>query len=158
MAGDVVMTEGPRTIRADVIYYDFERKRAIAINAVMRSFDVSQGIPIYVRAAQLRQLAENKFAAKNITLTSSEFYLPQISLNASKVTITDTTGVDQQKGTTSKSSYDAQMEDVRLKMYDKTIFYWPFMRSDLPGPIFRLKVLTPAMTANGEQHLRPNGI
>jgi hypothetical protein len=139
LAGDVVMTEGPRTIRADVIYYDFERKRAVAINAVMRNFDVSQGIPIYVRAAQLRQLAENKFAAENITLTSSEFYLPQISLNASKVMITDTTGVDQQKGTVSKSSYDAQMEDVRLKMYDKTIFYWPFMRSNLQRPDIPLK-------------------
>jgi hypothetical protein len=139
LAGDVAMTEGPRTIRADVIYYDFERKRAIAINAVMRNFDVSQGIPIYVRAAQLRQLAENKFAAENITLTSSEFYLPQISLNASKVTITDTTGVDQQKGTVSKSSYDAQMEDVRLKMYDKTIFAWPFMRSNLQRPDIPLK-------------------
>jgi len=139
LAGDVVMTEGQRTIRADVIYYDFERKRAVAINAVMRNFDVSHGIPIYVRAAQLRQLAENQFAAENITLTSSEFYLPQISLNASKVMITDTTVADQQKGTVSKSSYDAQMEDVRLKMYDKTIFYWPFMRSNLQRPDTPLK-------------------
>ncbi len=139
LAGDVVMTEGQRTIRADEIYYDFEGKRAIAINAVMRNFDVSEGIPIYVRAAQLKQLAENKFAADNITLTSSEFYLPQISLNASKVIITDTTGVDQQKGTVSKSSYDAQMYDVRMKMYDKTIFYWPFVRSNLQRPDIPIK-------------------
>jgi hypothetical protein len=139
LAGDVVMTEGLRTIRADEIYYDFERKRAIAINAVMRNFDVSEGIPIYVRAAQLRQVAENKFAADNITLTSSEFYLPQISLNASKVIITDTTSTDQQKGAVSKNSYDAQMYDVRLKMYDKTIFYWPFVRSNLQRPDVPLK-------------------
>jgi len=139
LSGDVVMTEGQRTIRADEIYYDFERKRAIAINAVMRNFAVSEGIPIYVRAAKLRQLAENKLAADNITLTSSEFYLPQISLNASKVIITDTTGVDRQKGTVSKSSYDAQMEDVRLKMYDKTIFYWPFVRSNLQRPDIPIK-------------------
>lgn len=139
LAGDVVMTEGQRTIRADQIYYDFERKRAIAVNAVMRNFDVSAGIPIYVRAAELRQLAENKFAAENITLTSSEFYLPQVSLNASKVIITDTTTLDQQKGTASKSSYDAQMNDVRLKMYDKTIFYWPFVRSNLQRPDIPLK-------------------
>jgi hypothetical protein len=140
LAGDVVMTEGQRTIRADEIYYDFERKRAIAINAVMRNFAVSEGIPIYVRAAQLRQLAENKFAADNITLTSSEFYLPQISLNASKVIITDTTGVDQSRQVgISKSSYDAQMNDVRLKMYDKTIFYWPFVRSNLQRPDIPLK-------------------
>ncbi len=134
MSGNVVMTEGQRTIRADEVYYDFERKKAIAVNAVMRNFDVSRGIPIYVRAEKLRQVAENKFAADNITLTSSEFYLPQISLNASEVIITDTTSIDEQEGKVSDKSYDAQMRDVRLKVYDKTIFYWPFVRSNLQRP------------------------
>ena len=139
MSGDVVMTEGQRTIRADEIYYDFERKKALAINAVMRSFDMERGIPIYVRAAKLRQLAENKFAAENITLTTSEFYLPQVSLNASSVIITDTTTVDAQMEQLADSSYDAEMHDVRLQIDDKTIFYWPFMRSDLRRPDVPLK-------------------
>ena len=134
MSGNVVMTEGQRTIRADEVYYDFEEKKAIAVNAVMRNFDVSRGIPIYVRAEKLRQVAENKFSAENITLTSSEFYLPQISLNASEVIITDTTSIEEQEGMVSDRGYDAQMRDVRLKMYDKTIFYWPFVRSNLQRP------------------------
>ncbi|HUU19412.1 MAG TPA: LPS assembly protein LptD [Sedimentisphaerales bacterium] len=131
LSGDVLMTEGLRTIRADEIYYNFEAKKALAVNAVMRSFDVSEGIPVYVRAAKLKQVAENIFAADDITLTTSEFYLPQISLNASSVIITDTTTLDEQQGRLSKGSYDAQMHDVRLKMYDQTIFYWPFLRSNL---------------------------
>ena len=131
MSGDIVMTNGPRTIRADEIYYDFQRKKAIAINAVMRNFDTLEGIPIYLRAAKLRQTAENEFDANDITLTSSEFYLPQISFNASKIKITDTTPTDEKQGGVSKSSYDAQMHDVRLKMYDKTIFKWPFIRSNM---------------------------
>jgi hypothetical protein len=139
MSGDVVMTEGQRTIRADEMYYDFEMKKGLAINAVMRNFDAARGIPIYVRAAKLRQLAENKFAADNITLSSSEFYLPQISLNASSVIITDTTSVDEQSGKVSDSSYDAEMRDVRLKMGDKTVFYWPFLRSNLQRPDVPLK-------------------
>jgi len=80
MSGDVLITRGQRTIRADEIYYDFERKKAIALNAVMRNFDTIEGIPIYLRAAKLRQTAENEFAADDVTLTSSEFYLPQISV------------------------------------------------------------------------------
>jgi hypothetical protein len=131
MSGDVVMTEGQRTIRADEMYYDFQRKKAIAVNAVMRNFDVGRGIPIYVRAAKLRQLAENKFAAENVTVTSSEFYRPQISLNASSVIITDTTTVDAQENKVSDSSYDAQMRNVRMKMGKQTFFYWPFIRSNL---------------------------
>ena len=34
--GDVVMTEGLRTIRADEMYYDFENKRGLAVNATIR--------------------------------------------------------------------------------------------------------------------------
>lgn len=139
MSGDVVMTEGRRTTRADEIYYDFQEKKALAINAVMRNYDAGRGIPIYVRAAKLRQLAENKFAAENITLTSSEFYLPQISVNASKVLVTDTTTIDEQMGKLSDSSYDAEMHDVRLKMGKKTIFYLPRLRSNLQRPDIPLK-------------------
>ncbi len=139
MSGDVVMTNGQRTIRADEIYYDFERKKMLALNAVMRNFDTREGIPIYLRAAKLRQTAENEFAADDITLTSSEFYLPQISFNASKIKIADTTPIDEQQGGASKSSYDAQMYDVRLKMYDKTFFSWPFIRSNLQRPDLPIK-------------------
>ena len=139
LAGDVIMTEGQRTIRADQIYYNFEEKKTLALNAVMRTFDVNRGIPIYVRAARLRQVAENRFAAENITLTTSEFFLPQISVSASKIIIADTTSVDQQQGKLSDRSYDAQIEDVRFKMYDRTYFYWPSVRSSLLQPDVPLK-------------------
>ncbi|MHC4241113.1 MAG: LPS-assembly protein LptD, partial [Planctomycetota bacterium] len=139
LSGDVLMTEGQRTIRAHEIYYEFEAKKALAVKAVMRNFDETDGIPIYIRAAKLRQLAENKFGAENITLTTSEFYVPQLSFNASKVIIIDTTSLDTQQGKAPKSSFDAQMHDVRLKLYDKTIFYWPLMRSNLQRPDTPLK-------------------
>jgi hypothetical protein len=131
MSGDIVLTNGQRTIRADEMYYDFQKKKAIVINAVMRNFDTKEEIPIYVRAAKLRQTAENEFDANDVTITTSEFCLPQVSLTASKVEITDTTTADQQQGKVSKSSYDARMHDVRLKMYDKTIFKWPYLRNNL---------------------------
>jgi len=139
LSGDVVMTSGRRTIRAEELYYDFAEKKALVINAVMKNFDVSRGIPIYVRASELRQLAENKFAAEEIIMTSSEFYLPQVSLNASSVIITDTTGVDEREGKVSDRSYDAQMRDVRFKVGNRTLFYWPFLRSNLERPDIALK-------------------
>jgi len=139
LSGDVIMTEGQRTIRADQIYYDFEEKKALALNAVMRTFDVTRGIPIYVRAARLRQVAENRFAAENITLTTSEFFLPQISVSASKIIIADTTSVDLQQDTLSDNSFDAQIQDVRFKMYDRTYFYWPSVRGSLLRPDVPLK-------------------
>jgi len=139
MSGDVVMTEGQRTIRSDEMYYDFLDKKALAVNAVMRNFDVERGIPIYVRAVKLRRVAEDKFSAENAILTNSEFYLPQISLTVSSVLITDTTTIDAQAGRVSDSSYDVQMRDVRLKGGKRTLFYWPFMRSNLERPDIPIK-------------------
>ena len=139
LSGDVVMTSGQRTIRADEIYYDFQGKKGLAVNVVMRNFDASRGIPIYIRAAELRLLSENEFEAEDVTLTTSEFHLPQISVNASSLKLTDTTPADQRQGETPRTSYDAQMQDVRLKLYDSTIFYWPFMRSNMQRPDLPIK-------------------
>ncbi|MFA5423783.1 MAG: hypothetical protein WC374_08005 [Phycisphaerae bacterium] len=134
LAGDVVMTEGQRTIRADEIFYDFERKKAIAVNAEMRNFDEQRGIPIYVRADRIRQLSENKFSANDVVMTTSEFYVPQISVEASSIIITDTTTVDAELGRLSDASYDAEMKGVRLKYGKRTIFALPSMRSNLQRP------------------------
>ncbi|MEA3226564.1 MAG: hypothetical protein U9Q07_11490, partial [Planctomycetota bacterium] len=139
LAGDILMTEGLRTFRAEEIYYDFEKKKMVAIKAVMRTFDPKEGIPIYIRAEKIRQLAENEFAADNMTLTTSEFHVPQISFNAESIIVTDTTTVDEQQGGATKSSFDARMSDVRLKMYDKTVFYWPSVRSNLERPDLPIK-------------------
>ncbi len=134
LAGDVVMAEGQRTIRADEIFYDFERNKAIAINAVMRNYDDDRGIPVYVRAARLKQLSETKFSANNVVLTTSEFYLPQISVAASSVVITDTTAIDEQLGKLRDSSYDAYLKDVKVKYKRRTLFSLPSMRSNLQRP------------------------
>ncbi|HPS54717.1 MAG TPA: hypothetical protein PLP05_03885, partial [Sedimentisphaerales bacterium] len=136
MAGDVILTEGQRIIRTDEMYYDFRQKKAIAVNSVMRTFDPKRGIPIYIRAYKLRQVSENQFAAENVVVTSSEFNQPQTSLEASSIYIADTTTIDEKIKDT---SYDAQMRDIRMKMGKRTIFYWPYLRSNLERPDLPLK-------------------
>jgi hypothetical protein len=137
VCGDVIMTEGLRTLRAGEMYYDFEHKRGIAINATLRSFDPGRGIPIYVRAAKIKQLTENKFSAQNVVITTSEFAKPQLSLEASDILLIDVTEAQQMalaEGEVKDSSYDIEMKDVRLKFYDTPLFYWPYMRSNLERP------------------------
>lgn len=139
LRGDIIMTEGQRTIRADEAYYDFQTKQGLAMNAVMRNYDPARGIPIYMRAAKLRQVAENKFTARNIVLTNSEFYVPRMSMTASEVIITDTTAVDEQRGKIGDHSYDAEMRNVKLKLDNRTIFWWPKVRSNLQRPDMPLR-------------------
>jgi hypothetical protein len=133
------MTDGPRTTKADELYYDFETKNAVVLNASMRSFDEVRNIPIYVRAAKLRELSQSKFVAENITVTSSEFYKPQTAATASAAIITDTTNIDSQAGKVNKNSYQAEMRDVKFKLDDKTFFYWPRIRSNLERPDIPIK-------------------
>ncbi len=140
--GDVVMSEGLRTIRADEMYYNFNDKSGLAVNATLRSFDAGRGIPIYVRAAKIRQVAQNQFAADNVIMTTSEFNVPQVSLQVSSILVTDSTTIDQQAGRAADDSYDAQMHEVRLKHEDTTLFYWPYMRSNLERPDVPLKSLS----------------
>jgi len=139
LAGDVLATEGLRTLRAEELYYDFGESKMVAIEAEMRTLDPTEGVPIYLRAAKIRQLAENRFSAEDVTLTTSEFHVPQISLNASKVTVTDTTPTDQKEGEVSRGSYDARLQDIRLKANDMTFFYWPSLRTNVERPDLPIK-------------------
>ena len=94
LSGNVVMTEGARTIRGEQVYYDFLAEKAIVVDAVMMSFDPQEGIPIYVRAQKLRQVAENQFAVEEGVLTTSEFNRHQTELSMGTAIITDTTGLE----------------------------------------------------------------
>ncbi len=133
------MTEGSRTISCEELYYDFAGQKALIVEAQMRTYDVSRRIPIYVRAQTLRRVSENQFSAEGVVITSSEFYEPQISASVRKILITETTSADEREGQLSDRSLDAQMSDVRLKYKDTTIFYWPFLRSNLERPELPIK-------------------
>ncbi len=141
--GNIVMTEGPRTLRADEIFYDFQTRRALAVNAEMRNYDPARGIPIYIRAAKLRAVSEEIFRAEDVTLTTSEFYLPQVSLHASEMVLTDTTSIDARTGKKlDEGSYDATLTDAALKYEGNTLFKWPRLRTDFERPDLPIRRLT----------------
>ncbi len=140
LSGDVIVTEGQRTMRADEVYYDYKNHKAIIINAVMRNFEINTGIPIYIRASKLQQLAANKFSANNAVLTTSEFYIPQLSLSASSIIVIDNTSIDQEKGDETRNSYEVEMRDVSLNYYDiKFPLFFPKISANMERPDTPLK-------------------
>lgn len=150
LRGNIVMTEGKRTIRADEIYYDFLRKQAVVVKASMRMFDEKRGLPIYLSAERLRMVSDSFFQARDVTLTSSEFYLPQLSAHASRMVVMKDetaeqlaqaarqTGQGQEDASKDDASrYVGTMYDVSMKYYNQTFFGWPkiqsrFVRPELP--------------------------
>lgn len=139
VSGDVQLREGQRTVRAAELYYDFRRSRGLARNAVLRTFDASRNIPVYVRAAELRQVAANQFEAEDVTVTTSEFHTPQISVTASKIRVVDNTPDTEDSDVSDDSRFDAKLEDVRFKYYDTTLLALPSLRPNFVRPDAPLK-------------------
>lgn len=138
--GNIIITEGPRTIRAEEGFYDFRRRQALMVKAVMRNFDIKRGLPIYLLAERLRQVSEDLFQAEEITLTTSEFYMPQVSSTAAKMVLTDTTAIDARTGKeTDKGSYDGILYDMKMKFGEMTVFKWPKLRTNLERPDIPLR-------------------
>ncbi|MBM4104484.1 MAG: LPS-assembly protein LptD, partial [Planctomycetes bacterium] len=154
LRGNIVMTEGRRTIRADEIYYDFLKKQAVVVNASMRMFDEKRGLPIYLSAQRLRQVSDSLFQAEEVALTSSEFYLPQVSANASRIVVMKDETVQQRAEAMERArlantaqaagekddeaaKYVGTMYNMNMKYYNTTVFGWPkirsrFVRPDIP--------------------------
>jgi hypothetical protein len=154
LRGNIVMTEGRRTIRADEMYYDFLKKQAVVVNASMRMFDEVRGLPIYLSAQRLRQVSDSLFQAEKVTLTSSEFYLPQISANASRMVVMKDETVQQRAEAMERAraantgqtaggkddeaaKYVGTMYNMNMKYYNTKLFGWPkirsrFVRPDIP--------------------------
>ena len=133
--GDIIMTEGARTIKADRLYYDFNKRQALVENAEMRSFSEERNIPIYLRAERLISFNQEVFVGENIVLTSDEFYLPQISAEASSIVIADTISLNTRK----EQRYQANMEDVSIKYYDTPILKLDTLKSGVIRPELPIK-------------------
>jgi hypothetical protein len=138
--GDVVFREGQHVIRAAEFYYDLRREIAVATDVVYRTFEVSRGVPIFIRAAELRQTAIDHFEANDVSLTTSEFATPQLSARADSIRIIDFTRTPESMPEPApKGRFDAQMKDVRIKYYDTTIFAWPSLHANGEAPDVPIK-------------------
>jgi hypothetical protein len=142
VAGNVIFRQGQRTIYADDLYYDLQRKRGTARNVVLKSFDTTRDIPIYIRAKELRQKAENEFEGDEVVLTTSEFWKPQISMRAAQIRLNDRTqetGPDRAAG---DSAYEVELKKVRFKYGDVTLLALPTIRANQERPDLPIRSAT----------------
>ncbi|MBN2128474.1 MAG: LPS-assembly protein LptD, partial [Sedimentisphaerales bacterium] len=139
VSGDATLTQGQVTVRADELYYDLENKRGLIRNATMRTFDPSRNVPVYIRAEELRQTGDGRYEANDVSVTTSEFHTPQLSLEASKIRIIDRLDPVGPDGGTNRGSRNVLMKGVRFKYYDTTLLRLPTIKTDLLGPTTPLR-------------------
>lgn len=129
LEGDVVLSVGDRVVRASRLYYDFERQRAIMLDGVFRAELPDRGVPLYVRAEEIRQLSAREFAADNARVSTSEFYTPHYHVGAERVYIYDRTPRDASGQPSVNQVQGAyEMRNATLNLENVPIAYWPYSK------------------------------
>lgn len=131
LEGDVQFTQGPHMIRASKLYYDFIRDRALILDAVVRTLLVDRNVPLYIRAAEIRQLSTTQFAAANAMITTSEFHTPHYHVGAGRIDLTNTTPPDLRGRATGMTSGVFRIEDATLNLSGHPVLWWPFIKGNV---------------------------
>lgn len=131
LEGDVVMSQGPNLIRAERLYYDFVSERAVILDAVVRANLAERNLPLYLRAAEIRQIAPNRFSATTARVTTSEFYTPHYHIGAGKVELTNRTLGDPSGRQTGMIAGSFRIDDATLNVLGSPVAYWPSLRGNV---------------------------
>lgn len=131
LEGDVVLSLGERFVRADRLYYDFARDRALILDAVFRADIPLREIPLYIRASEIRQLSAREFAADDAKVTTSEFYTPHYHVGAERVYLRDLTQRDVEGSAAGPITGEYELKDAALRVEDVPVLWWPYARGQL---------------------------
>lgn len=131
LEGDVILTLGDRVVRASRLYYDFERDRALILDAVLRQDVPGRNVPLYVRAAEVRQLSQREFSASNARVSSSEFFTPHYHVGAERVFLRDMTERDARGQAAGELTGTYELKNATLNVENSPILWWPYSQGNL---------------------------
>jgi hypothetical protein len=139
LEGGVTATDGNYALRGSKVYYDFEHNKAIVVDAVLRTYArLSRTVTLYARATEMRQLSRNEFTADHATVSTSEFFLPHLSVGAERVTLTQPPD-DADSG--NRNPLRLTAEDITLRAGTVPFFYLPGYEGDIePNPLREVEV------------------
>lgn len=142
LEGAVAASDGTYSIRSPQIFYDLVADKAVMIDAVFSTYSQERGVPLYVRAKEIRQESARQWTARKAVFTNSAFEDPELSIGATTVTIEQRTRplADPSPlptGPQSESYFHATADHVTLRAVGVPFFYWPTYAGDPSQPFLR---------------------
>ncbi|HNQ22837.1 MAG TPA: LPS assembly protein LptD [Phycisphaerae bacterium] len=131
LEGDVVMSQGENMIRATRLYYDFLHDRALIVDAIVRTSVTDRKLPLYLRAAEIRQLSAQEYAASQAVLTTSEFHTPHYHVGAGRVELVDRTVAEPTGQRTGIRAGRFRIWDSTFNVNGVPLMYWPYVYGDV---------------------------
>ncbi|QVL29816.1 hypothetical protein KIH39_13130 [Telmatocola sphagniphila] len=136
-----------KTMRADKVYYDVSKDKAIAVNGVLQFFRQGLRDPAVIKAREILQLSPTEFRAQAVQMSSSSLPSdPGVSMNAQTVDIVQEPDIRrnifgnqyynrllQQDITSPETLFEAQ--NVTLQAMEYPFFYVPYMAGNVNRPL-----------------------
>ncbi len=131
LEGDVQMQQGPITVRADRLFYDFVHEKALILDAVVHTTVEGRNVTLYIRASEVRQHQANEFSAQDAILTTSEFHTPHYHLAAREVRLINRTPLEPtgKRGTLRAGGFE--IKDASFRASNVPLFWWPYLTGDI---------------------------
>ena len=126
--GDVTLSNEKGLIRADQVFADRIANRSLMTNAEVRTTDPSQKIPFVFRGEEVRQLDEQRFVAKNGSITTDPYGKPHFKFKGKVM-----------KLTLGKRASVVSSTDNTLQIGDVPVARWPFFSKDMRDDSWMLK-------------------
>lgn len=144
LEGDVTATDGKYTVRSRAVYYDLKTNRALMVDALLRTYTRLTGQkPVFARASEMRQLSSEEWQADRATISTSSFFVPQLSIGLERVTITKRPGESTELagGATDPNGIPGttwvEGEDLTVRAGGVPFFYWPSFSGEADAIPFR---------------------
>jgi hypothetical protein len=113
---------GRYTVRAPQAYYDFRTRKAVMVDALLRTYLEEDEIPVAARAGELRQVATNQWQGENVLVSTSDFFTPHLAIGARRVTVTQPRR-RADSGGARQTQIDAS--DASLRVAGLPVVVWP---------------------------------
>ncbi|MEX0876236.1 MAG: LPS assembly protein LptD [Phycisphaerales bacterium] len=88
LEGGVFAGDDQWSVRSPRMYLDVANNRALMIDTVFWTTDQRSSMPLYVRAAQVRQTARQEFTASQARISNTAFFEPDLTIGISDITVT----------------------------------------------------------------------
>ncbi len=117
--------EDEYVVRSPRMYYDFATGRAIMVDAILRTYARGGRLPIYARATEMRQVAENQWDTRTVRVSTSEFYTGHLALGSDRMTVTrrPVAGGQASEGVERETYLEAK--GITMRAGGTPFFYWP---------------------------------
>lgn len=147
LEGDVRITDGDLNLRAREVYYDIAANRAVMLDATFHFVEPTRGLPLYIRAKEIRQESQRQFQAKQVRFSNTAFFEPELGIGVSTATLErrereveageDATPDEIERAKRQAAYTYVTAENVTLRVNDVPFFWWPTYSGDPASPLIR---------------------